>query len=298
MFTAQWIRLGGSVVHPLMRRSFKDGCMFPRILLSISLSIFCTLVSAKSILVNQAELEYEIKGVGENIVLFEAGAISGMSGWDAIWDKLPENTTAIRYSRRGEGKSSSCIGDLTSKDYVRDAEELIHLLKINKPIIYVSHSYGGKIAREFGVRNQDRVTAMLFVDPINPRDVEIIEKLDPSGGKKANDKMKQDDIKMGKENNWCLINDIWDKKPSLGYGDIKNIPITLIAGVKKFENPERLFDTDKARELWGEFQSEWVLKFPKGKAVMANKSGHFVQDDEPELVISELKELIKRASES
>ncbi len=272
--------------------------MFPRILLSISLSIFCTLVSAKAILVNQAELEYEIKGVGENIVLFEAGAISGMSGWDAIWDKLPENTTAIRYSRRGEGKSSSCIGDLTSNDYVRDAEELIHLLKINKPIIYVSHSYGGKIAREFAVRNQDRVTAMLFVDPINPRDVEIIEKLDPSGGKKANDKMKQDDIKMGKENNWCLINDIWDKKPSLGYGDIKNIPITLIAGVKKFENPERLFDTDKARELWGEFQSEWVLKFPKGKAVMANKSGHFVQDDEPELVISELKELIKRASES
>jgi len=272
--------------------------MFKKILITLSLSIFCFSVSAKSVSVNQAKLEYEIKGDGESIVLFEAGAISGMSGWDSIWEKLPKNITAIRYSRRGEGKSSSCIGDLTSSEYVRDAEELIHLLKIDQPIIYVSHSYGGKIAREFAVRNPDKVSAMLFIDPINPRDIEIIEQLDPLGGKKSNEKLKQADIKMGKENGWCLINDIWDKKPSLGYGDIKNIPITLIAGVKKFENPERLFDTDKARELWGNYQAEWVLKFPKGEAVMANKSGHFVQDDEPDLVILEFKKLMLRASES
>jgi pimeloyl-ACP methyl ester carboxylesterase len=272
--------------------------MFPKILLSISLSIFCTFASAQSLLVNQAELEYEIKGNGENIVLFEAGAISGMTGWDSIWEELPKNTTAIRYSRRGEGKSSSCVGDLTSSDYVKDAEELIQQLKINKPFIYVSHSYGGKIAREFAVRNPNKVSAMLFIDPINPRDIEIIEQLDPIGGKESNEKLKQTDIKMGKENSWCLINDIWDKKPSLGYGDIKNIPITLIAGVKKFINPERLFDTDKARELWGTYQAEWVLKFPKGEAVMATQSGHFVQDDQPELVISEFKKLMLRASES
>jgi len=138
----------------------------------------------------------------------------------------------------------------------------------------------------------------LFIDPINPRDIEIIEQLDPIGGKESNEKLKQTDIKMGKENSWCLIMDIWDKKPSLGYGDIKNIPVTLIAGVKKFKSPERLFDTDKARELWGTYQAEWVLKFPKGEAVMAIKSGHFVQDDEPELVISEFKKLILRANES
>jgi len=272
--------------------------VFPNILITISLSIFCFFASAKSLSVNLAELEYEIKGDGKNIVLFEAGAISGMSGWDAIWEDLPKNTTAIRYSRRGEGKSSSCVGDLTSSDYVKDAEKLLLQLKINKPIIYVSHSYGGKIAREFSARNPNKVSAMLFVDPINPRDIEIIEQLDPIGGKDSNEKLKQTDIKMGKENSWCLINDIWDKQPSLGYGDIRNIPITLIAGVKKFKTPKRLFDTDEARDLWGKYQAEWVHQFPKGKAVMATKSGHFVQDDEPELVISELKKLLLRVSKS
>ncbi|WP_164078260.1 alpha/beta fold hydrolase [Alteromonas facilis] len=267
-------------------------------LLVLSLSMFCFSISAKSLLVNQAELEYEIKGTGENITLFEAGAISGMAGWDSIWSRLPESVTAIRYSRRGEGRSTACTGDLTSSDYVEDAEELLNQLKIEKPIIYVSHSYGGKVAREFAVRNPEKVVAMLFIDPINPRDVDIIEQLDPIGGKESNEKLKFADIKMGKENNWCLINDIWDKTPSFGYGDIKNIPITLIAGVKKFENPTRLFDTDEARELWGNVQSEWVLKFPQGKAVMAEKSGHFVQDDEPDLVLSEIKKLIIRANEN
>jgi pimeloyl-ACP methyl ester carboxylesterase len=272
--------------------------MFSKILLSISLSIFCTLACAKSLLVNQAKLEYEIKGDGKNIVFFEAGTLSGMAGWNSIWKVLPKNITAIRYSRRGEGKSSSCTGDLTSSDYVEDVKELIQLLKINKPIIYVSHSYGGKIAREFATSNPNKVSAMLFVDPINPRDIEIIEQLDPIGGKESNVKQKQSDLKMGEQNNWCFVKDIWDKKPSLGYGDIKNIPITLIAGVKKLKNPTRLFDSYEARELWGQYQSEWVNTFPQGKAVLAHKSGHFVQDDEPELVITELKELIKRANES
>jgi pimeloyl-ACP methyl ester carboxylesterase len=173
--------------------------MFPKFIITIGLCILCFSASAKSLLVNQAELEYEVKGDGDNVILFEAGAISGMSGWDSIWNSIPKNTTAIRYSRRGEGNSSSCVGDLTSTDYVKDAEELNQRLKISKPIIYVSHSYGGKIAREFAARNPTKVSAMLFIDPINPRDIEIIEQLDPLGGKESNDKLKQTDLKWVKK---------------------------------------------------------------------------------------------------
>lgn len=265
-----------------------------KLLFSVFIILFSSSSSAKSILVNEAQLEYEVKGKGKHIVLFEAGAISGMAGWDSLWGQLPANITAIRYSRRGEGKSSACEGDLSSIDYVADLEELLNVLKIQKTIVSVSHSYGSKVARVFAAKNPDKVSSMLFVDPINPRDVEIIEMLDPENGKSSNEALKLSDLKMGNENGWCLIKDIWDKKPSLGYGNIKDIPITLIAGVKKFFEPKRLFDTDKARELWGEYQSDWVLKFPQGKAVMAYKSGHFVQDDEPQLVLTELKALIKQ----
>lgn len=271
--------------------------MFKKAQFALSLYFFCSLVTSQTIEINGAELEYEIKGNGEHVVFFEAGAISGMAGWDAIWDSLPENTQAIRYSRRGEGDSSSCHGDLTAENYVADAKQLLTQLKIDQPLTYVSHSYGSKVARLFASNYPKHVSAMLFIDPINPRDVDIIEQLDPINGKQSNDELKQSDIKMGKENGWCLINDIWDKSPSLGYGELPNIPVTLIAGVKKFDQPKRLFDSNEARDLWGQYQSEWVLKFPQGKAVMAIHSGHFVQDDEPELVVSELKALVTKLSQ-
>ena len=253
-----------------------------------------SVVYAETIHINDAELEYEIKGNGDTTVLFEAGAISGMSGWDSIWSLLPQHITAIKYSRRGEGGSSNCKGDLSAQDYVQDVNVLVDKLNIDTPFVYVSHSYGGKIVRQFVKDNPAKVSGMLFIDPINPRDVEIIEQLDPENGQKANQDMKASDIAMGIKNNWCLIKDIWDKKPSLGYQEMGDYPMTLIAGVKKFKNPKRLFDRDKARELWGKVQAEWVEQFPRGKAVMATQSGHFVQDDQPELVIDELIKLLNR----
>lgn len=262
--------------------------------LTAGLCLIGSNLHAEQMMINGASLEFEIKGSGSTVLFFEAGAISGMAGWDSIWPKLPDNMTAIRYSRRGEGNSGTCEGDLTAKDYVRDAETLLKRLVGAQPIVYVSHSYGGKIAREYARQHPSNVTAMLFVDPVNPRDVEIIETLDPVEGPKQNEEVKQADISMGQQNHWCLINDLWDKSPALGVKEIGDIPITLIAGVKKFAKPERLFDQDQARELWGKYQAEWVNAFPRGKAVMAINSGHFVQDDQPELVIDELMALIAR----
>lgn len=246
--------------------------------------------------VNGAQLEYDVNGTGDQIVLFEAGTISGIAGWDSIWSSLPGDITGIRYSRRGEGKSSACEGNLTAKEYVDDLDKFLAKLEITKPIIIVSHSYGAKIARLYAQQNPQSVNGLLFVDPMNPRDIEIIETLNPINGKRDNLALKNSDIKMGQQYGWCMIEDIWKKTPSIAYPDINDIPVTLIAGVKKEEKPKRLFDSPQARALWGQFQSEYVMKFPQGKIVMATKSGHFVQNDEPEIVINELNALLERVN--
>ena len=63
-------------------------------------------VNAESFIdINGSKLEYEIKGKGKGKlwVLFDAGALTGMAGWDAVWKGLPNDITAIRFSRLGEG---------------------------------------------------------------------------------------------------------------------------------------------------------------------------------------------------
>lgn len=243
-----------------------------------------------------ATLEYDIKGTGELKVLFDAGALSGLAGWESVWKHLPENITAIRYSRRGEGGSSSCTDQMSVSDYVDDVESLLKELKVQTPIMYVSHSLGGHISREYAARYPGDVSAMLFVDPSNPRDVDIVRTVDPENGPAELEQIKAQDYLAG-EGKWCFLDAIWDKSPSSGFAEIGDLPVTLIASVQVNENSQLIFDSAEARKLWGEYQSEWVNEFPRGKAVLTENSGHFIQDEEPELVLKEIELLMKALSE-
>nr|WP_211267756.1 hypothetical protein [Kangiella sediminilitoris] len=86
----------------------------------------------------------------------------------------------------------------------------------------------------------------------------------------------------------------WSKRPLPDYPEIPDIPVTVIASVKIYEEPPLLFFTDKAREMWGELHKEWAESFPQGKAVLTENSYHFPKNDEPEMVIKEVVLLLNR----
>lgn len=262
-------------------------------LLSIFLVVLLSAsVNAESMIeLGNGRVEYEVKQGGDVVVLFDAGSLSGMAGWDAIWADLPTEITAIRFSRLGEGKSESCSGQRTASDNVKEVEQLLAALNIQKPIVYVGHSLGGVTARHYAAKHPDKVTSMLMVDPANPRDVEIVKQLNPTGGLAEIEAIKKNDYAMG-EGKWCFLDLIWDKTPALGFSKIGDIPVTLIASVKVAEKPSNVFESAQGRKLWGQYQSEWVQEFPRGKAVLTTRSSHFVQKDEPELVLKELNHLL------
>lgn len=64
--------------------------------------------------------------------------------------------------------------------------------------------------------------------------------------------------------------------------------------MKKYKNPPLLFFTDEGRKMWGELHSAWAESFPQGKAVLTDKSYHYPQNDEPDRVVQEVIELLKR----
>ena len=72
--------------------------------------------------------------------------------------------------------------------------------------------------------------------------------------------------------------------------------MTVIASIKKYENPPLLFFTDEAREMWGKLHSNWANVFPRGKAVLTDKSYHFPQNDESDMVVQEVNDLLERTN--
>ncbi len=245
--------------------------------------------------VNEFELEYEITGNGKHTVLLEAGASSAMTDWDPVFSQIAEQATVIRYSRVGNGNSTQVKRHFTSRDYADYASELLDKLQVAKPVILVAHSYGGSIARDFAAAYPDKVKALLMLDPSSEHDVDVLRAIDLEQGNKEIAAIKLDDMKNGMSNNYL---DFWSKRPLPDYPKIKDMPVTVIASVKKTENPANLFFTDQGRKLWGEHWHNWAADFPQGRAVLTDKSGHFVQFDEPNLVLTELQRLITKLNKT
>lgn len=241
--------------------------------------------------VGEFKLEYEIAGAGPDIVLLEAGASGGMADWQPVFLSLSQQAKVIRYSRVGDGKSSQIKRHFTSMDYANFAADLLKQLAITDPIIYMAHSYGGSIARDFAAAYPSKVKALLLLDPSSEHDVDILRAINLEQGNKEIAQIKLDDMAQGMSNNYL---DFWSKRPLPDYPQIKDMPVTVIASVKKIEKPANLFFTDRGRSMWGELWQKWALAFPQGRAVLTDKSGHFVQFDEPELVVTELELLLQK----
>lgn len=243
------------------------------------------------IAVSEFELEYEISGRGEHTVLLEAGGGAGMTDWDPVFQRIAQHATVIRYSRVGNGNSTAIKRHFTSRDYADYASELLVKLNVKQPVILVAHSYGGSIARDFAAAYPNQIKALLMIDPSSEHDVDILRAIDLEKGNREIAQIKLDDMADGMSNQYL---DFWSKRPLPKYPQMPDIPVTVIASVKKVENPANLFFTDQGRKMWGELWQGWAGAFPRGRAVLTDKSGHFVQFDEPELVITELTRIINQ----
>ncbi len=235
-------------------------------------------------------IEYETLGSGEEVILMEAGGGGGLVDWGGIPEVLAKSATIIRYSRVGNGNSSRPNTLFVVEDYANHLKALLNYIGVEK-IIPVAHSYGGSVARVFAAEYPERVEGLLLVDASSEHDVDIVRSIDPELGNKEIEAIKLADIKGGK--NYHIV-DFWAKFPLPDFPEIKDIPVTVIASVKRYESPDNLFHSDKGRAMWGELWTKWAEAFPQGKAVLTENSYHLVPNEEPELVIKEALELLRK----
>ena len=241
--------------------------------------------------VNGYDVEYEILGSGQHTVFLEAGGSAGLADWDPIFEPLAKHARVVRYSRIGNGGSEKIKKNYSSEEYAEEARLVLEALNIKKPVVYVAHSYGAYIARVFAASYPEWVAGLMLVEPASEHDVDIMRKIDLVKAEKEIAQVKLDDLKNGMSNQYL---DFWAKRPLPDYPQIPDIPLTVIASVKKYENPPVLFFTDEARKMWGELHTEWANSFPQGKAVLTNKSYHYPQNDEPQMVVQEILDLLAR----
>lgn len=107
-----------------------------------------------------ADIYYETKGAGQNILLLHAG-ISDSRMWDHEFHKLAENFRVTRIDLPGFGGSDFTGGKYS---YTNIIKALLHHLGIDEVNILAA-SFGGKIAIDFALENPDGLMKMALLSP-------------------------------------------------------------------------------------------------------------------------------------
>ena len=111
--------------------------------------------------VNDLQLFYEEEGAGVP-VLMAHGGFSDISEWQHQAAPLASRYRAIRYDRRGCGRSTPRDVEHTAEWWVEDQRELINALGLDRPVI-AGVSYGGMLLIEFLIRYPDMGRAAIIV---------------------------------------------------------------------------------------------------------------------------------------
>jgi 3-oxoadipate enol-lactonase len=110
------------------------------------------------------ELEYEVKGSGEAVLLIPPGPIAG-SFVPFMSDRaLVDGYRLIRYHRRGQAGSTSVAAPVSFAEHASDAAALLDGLGVGRAHV-VGHSTGAAIALELAIERPDLAATVALLEP-------------------------------------------------------------------------------------------------------------------------------------
>ena len=225
-----------------------------------------------------------VKGSGIP-VLFESGGGYDGTVWSEIVKRLHDSidATLITYDRAGMGKSGIDTNNISILSEVKGLETALSKLSYAKNIFLVAHSFGGAYAILFSARNEKKVKGAVLLDitlPCFMTEEKAKELLEPY--KKELPELKEKSIGtyyllMNYENSVALLS-----KTSFP----PSIPATVISSDStSFKGQDSI--------LWKACQKA-LGELPNHHYLLAEKTGHYIHADNPQLVTDEIIKLYRQ----
>ena len=114
--------------------------------------------------VNGVELEYEVKGSGEGVLLLHGGLLPDENTPLMSEPPLVDSYRVLNYHRRGFAGSDHPEGKATIEDQVADARALMAEVGLER-VHVVGHSLGGVIGVQLTLENPEMVHSLALLEP-------------------------------------------------------------------------------------------------------------------------------------
>jgi pimeloyl-ACP methyl ester carboxylesterase len=264
------------------------------------LSIAPLLPSGSSVDIGGRCLAYTQMGTGSPTVVLEAGWAWGRWSWNWIIQGIAQSTRVIAYDRAGIGESDPVPSAPRSAKHM--ADDLATLLAkggIPGPYVLVGHSFGGLIVRVFARDHPNDVVGMVLIDAVHE---------DAWGGREQTlvpPETPDEQAAVREWRRWLTTGMYaWDTLPEYldavasvaegrACGPLGDRPLVVFRAGNYGAPPDLPQDIAAAIEqLRQEIHSSFTRLSSHSSYIVAERSGHIVQYDEPELVLDAIRGIV------
>jgi len=225
----------------------------------------------------------------------EPGVEKENSSWINVANEIEKTTRICVYDRAGLGSSDVAPSkSRTSKDMAKDLHTLLVNANVPGPYILVGHSIGGFHVLVFASKYANEVVGMVLVDSSHPNQWSAINAVLPPESPDEPESLKQIRIipPASLPEKMDIPASIIQVKAVKSLGDLPLVVLTHSPtwSIDPNLSPEL---SGKIEQVWENLQNDLASLSSNSTHVIATKAGHYIQVDEPQLVIDAILKVIE-----
>ena len=245
-------------------------------------------------------LRIHCAGQGSSTVVIETGfgepgVEKENSSWINVANEIEKTTRICVYDRAGLGSSDVAPSkSRTSKNMAKDLHTLLVNANVPGPYILVGHSIGGFHVLVFASKYANEVVGMVLVDSSHPNQWSAINAVLPPESPDEPESLKQIRIipPASLPEKMDIPASIIQVKAVKSLGDLPLVVLTHSPtwSIDPNLSPEL---SGKIEQVWENLQNDLASLSSNSTHVIATKAGHYIQVDEPQLVIDAILKVIE-----
>jgi pimeloyl-ACP methyl ester carboxylesterase len=226
-------------------------------------------------------------GFGSPTVIFEAGLGEDLSTWNQVLPQAARFSQACAYDRANVAPSDERPAAIrvSAPQIAGELQRLLVNAHLPGPYVLVGHSLGGLFMHMVACRYPHEVAGMVLVDSTHPRQaMRLAAALGPAFSKEASQGFPVEGISY---------DDILAMQAQVDAvrGHFPQVPLIVL--VRSRFTSSAYWTATQYRQAWMDLQADLSRRSSRGKLVVAQKSGHFIQSDRPDLVLASIREIIQ-----
>lgn len=239
-------------------------------------------------------LFYCTRGEGSPTVVMDADLRDNSRAWRSVFPRVANFTRTVIYDRAGRGRSDPGPPPRTSREIARELHTLLKRAGIPGPYVLVGHGFGGWNMRMFASEYPGDVAGLVLVDsPHEDFEKERRRILSPPERRQV-EKTEQNErrhLPPGIRREYEALSASRNQLKFLSR--LPPVPLVVISARHHGFLPRQ--KAGQLERLWRQQQRALTRLSPSSRFIVAKKSRHYVQFDEPAVVVRAIRSVVEAA---